>query len=218
MKALLALTAILVAAYLPSSVAAQSAHREHGRLKYDFALVRKGERGMASWGSWDQSEQERLRSRGPGLYVQKDGKTYVITDADTVRKADQAIEEFKRTSKKLGGVRRAQKDERRTKEMAAQAKEQAELGRKINEAAEAYAKEVQEGDDPEAEARLKATMDELQAKMRNSSKSRKGWDSQAFGREMEQFGRQMEEAANATGQRIIGYIDEAFARGLAKPV
>lgn len=216
MKGALSLTALLLtAAFVPSAIA-QTPRPVRHELKYDFVLVRKGEEGVASWGNWESGEQVRLKEKGPGLYVRKNGTTYVITDPDTVRKADAAIDDFKLTTHKLKEARHFEKNERKSKEIAAQSREQAEIGRKIQEAARAYAEAVRNGGDPQAEARFRAQMDEFHAKMGTSA--RKGWDSEAFGREMGQFGREMAAAAGATGDKIVGYIDEAFARGLARPV
>jgi len=202
----------LVIALIAASIGAAQSNKER---KYDFALVRKSG-GMASWGSWNWSEQ--FRSKGPGLYVKKGDQTYVITDAETIKRAEAAMEEFKRVGDKMKQSRHARKNEAHAKAMAETSKEQEEIGRQMREASEEFEREFKNGANPEAERRYHEKMERLGEKMKAVSKKHRVWNSEAFSKEMEQFGRQMEAAGKVAGDKIVRLIDIAFEKGLARKV
>lgn len=212
--------AFLAVLLVAASVSATQRHVTMAGRKLDFALIRKSD-STANWGSWETSEIERLRSKGPGLYVKKEGATYVITDPATLEKVEGELKSFRETMAKLkDSTRRSQADVRKQKEFEAHTKEVGELGRQIGELVREHTMHVREGRrDAAEEAQYERRLKELTEKIKaNTSPRRGGWDPGAFGRQMGEFGRKVSEAARDSGDRIGVVIDGAFSRGLARKV
>ena len=206
---------VVALSFLPIAHAQTASPDAKNWRKYDFALVRKD--GVSNWGSWEGMDLDRLRQRGPGLYVHKDSNTFQVTDPGIVQQAEREMAEFRKKADHLKKVKNVDKNEERAKEMALRAKEDGEYQSKLGAEISALAQKMRERNTPESRAEFKAKLAEIKTRIKaNTFVRRESLRNGQFAKEMHEFGEGMRAAAHETGEKIDKLIDQAFAKGAVK--
>jgi len=181
--------------------------------KYSYAFVTKdGKDVMENWdGGQDQS---KMHAPGPDrIYVKKDGKLFVITDAASIAKFKKAMEPVLKIAAKQTAL-----GEQQSKIGEAQSKigeKQSKLGEEMGKIGEQMGQQPSQDEMGKLQARMNALqkqMDQLNDQMSEPSKKQ-----DELGRKQDALGKQQDKASAEAEIKIDSIIDDAFARGLAKP-
>lgn len=207
---------LLVAAIGLGTTSPGSALPQNDHGKYSYALVTKDGNTMENWHGSDVHFKKGDVDR---LYIQKEGKIYLITDRSSVAQVKAA----------MGPVMKiARQEEEIGDQQARLGDEQTKLGDKEGKLGDDMGTlggqlgELGANDSPDARSKTKAIeakmkvlqeqMHELESQMNGPSEKQK-----ALGQRQEELGRQEKKAEGEANRKIDGIIDSAFARRLAKP-
>ena len=199
----------------------QSIHSVGIERKYEFAIV-SADGSTHSWGSWNTSDIKKMGGTGDRIIVKKkDGTQYVITDKRTYEAASKAIEPVMELGRQQGQLGRQQGELGR---------KQGELGRQQGEYGQEMgrlAREMSQLAHSDDSGRTKERRDELRRQMEANGESMKalgekqkslGEQQKALGERQGELGKKQGEAAKKADGAITRLLDEAFTKGLAKPI
>lgn len=197
---------------------AQDSHR-----KYSYALVTKDGNSIVQ--NWSLSTHgDMLNKRGPDrIYVKKDGKTFVITDAGTIAQMKKAVDPMIKIGNKQSAI--GEQQSKIGEEQSRIGEKQGKLGEQMGMLGEQMGKLSEQAARQDSDDEIQAKLDEIQKKMdvlqkqmnelgRQMDKPSKRQNE--LGRKQEELGRQQEKASAEAEKKIVKIIDGAFAKGLAK--
>lgn len=194
--------------------------------KYDYAIV-LANGDMHSFGSWNWQDLRNLDAgtKDDRILVRKDGKTFVITDAATVKSAQKAFEPVLELGKKQGELGRCQGALGR--EQGELGRRQGELGREQGELARQLGKIVRDMHTESTRADARHKQDEINRKMRDigaqqselgKAQGELGKRQGALGEQQGELGRQQAAASKKANAEITKLIDNALSKGLSREI
>jgi len=204
--------AIAVASFSLTAWASAPRSQDHGQRKYSYALVTKN--GKAMMENWEGDQNEaKIHQPGPDrLFVKKDGKLFVITDAASIAKFKKAMEPVLRIAAQQPAIGNQQTKigDKQTQIGSKQSK----LGEEMSKIGEQMSEQPSSDEMKKLQDRmqqLQAKMDELSKQMDEPSKRQ-----EALGRQQDALGKQQEKASVEAESKITSILDDAFAAGLAR--
>ena len=206
---------VLVAALTLSAVSLASPRQDEGR-KYYFALIGKDGHTIEDWNGGDSEFQKGGVDR---LYVEKDGKRYLITDPETIKQIRTAFAPVLKIANQQAAL--GERQARLGDKQAKIGEKQAALGEKLGKLGEQLG-DVAGSNDPDSEAKSKdihAQMDALQEQMKGLDRQmdEPSGQQKELGKQQKALGKQEKEADAKARVKIDAILDSAFSRGLAKP-
>lgn len=211
-----------VAPVAPVAPAAPSAQAS----RYQYTLRVGGSYSTHTQDGKVATAQRELAKAQPGdcLVVDRDGKRYLITDAETLRKLQDNYAPLEALGKQM---------EAKGKEMELSSKPMEELGKQMEalgkqmevkgKELEALGKQMENASDTERKAiqeKMRAVQQEMRApaeEMRQFGKKMReqGDKTRVPGNEMRALGQQMRTAAKEANERMVTLLDTAFKNNLA---
>jgi bla regulator protein blaR1 len=217
-----ALVVIAFTAVATSLAGAQSVTSYGQNQKYSYALTGKEGHSFVNNGDGKDFWSARQKGKADTLYVRKSGKTYTITDKATIAQMRKAIEPMVKIGKKQGeiGAQQSKIGEQQSKI----GEKQGELGRQMGEVGsqmgELATRQYSDEDREAKQEQLQKKMEVLQNQMDklNGLMDKPSRQQEELGKKQGELGKQQEKASVEAQGKIEKIIDEAFAKGLAKPV
>lgn len=182
-----------------------------GDQKYSYAIM-SGD-NTHCFGNWDSDDLERLKTgKGDRLIVRKDGKTYEITDKQTLASAKKAIQPVIELGRKQGELGRQQGElGRKQGELGRQ---QGELGRLQGEIARlSSSRDASSAEVNRKQGELGRKQGELGKKQ-----GELGRHQGELGRKQGELGKQQGIASKKANGEIEKLIDSALDKGLARAI